>query len=187
MNILHVGLWLEWPVHFHGNAQKGHVKNRKSSCERDFLQNGVSTETSVASNSFKMTQITGQILNYFNCWWHITEEKTTQKTSADNVPGSPGTPFVYLGMRGRKRSLTWINERATRILKEKTDTSRIKERKESRISGKDFTVVEDVKISLYHLEELIWNLRLLVSYQRNSRIQSYLKGIEKSQENRIHH
>lgn len=103
------------------------------------------------------------------------------------MPGSPGTPFVCLGMTGLKQSLTWINERANRILKEKTDTSRIKERKESRISGKDFTVVEDVKIRLYHLEELILNLTLLVSYQRNSRIQSYLKGIEKSQENRIHH
>ena len=108
---------------------------------------------------------------------HITEEKKTQKTSAHNMSGSPGMLFVYTGMTGCKWNLTQINARATRILKETINTRRIRERKESRISGKDFTVVEDVKVRLYHLAEFILKLRLLVSYQRNTIIQLRLKGI----------
>jgi len=76
-----------------------------------------------------MTQITGLILHYFNCWWHITEEKKTQKTSACNVPGAPGMLCVYIGTTGCKWDLIWINERVTKILKETINTSGIKERK----------------------------------------------------------
>lgn len=81
--------------------------------ERDFLQNSVSIETSAVSNPFKMTQITGQILNYFNLLMtHYRAEENTKDFSIYCARVSRDAVCVHWHDRLQVES-HWDNERVT--------------------------------------------------------------------------
>lgn len=134
-----------------------------------------------------MTQITGQILNYFNLLMtHYRAEENTKDFSIYCARVSRDAVCVHWHDRLQVES-HWDNERVTWILRETINTSRIKERKESRISGKDFTVVADVKTKLCNLEELILKLRLVWNQNSGKKKNTVIFKRNQSQEKSIHH